>query len=402
VAYFQEHYRLWLAFPRSIKLFYFSDIFFALSQALWSTVFNLHLLEVGFTAEHIGVLQSVSALVMALIAIPVGLVSDRWGPRRFYIFGSLLFGVPFLVMPWLRSFPLLVGVYVLQVCLNTFMMVSESALLAGEVGSEQRTFVFSFMVMNFFIWNTLGVKLAGSLSTWLPAGALSHYQWPLVLAGVTGIISGVIRARLPFRRTVPTGRGLNLRPSRTTLLIGLISLMSGGVFIVMQNFNNVVLAERFHMGAATIATVLTVAGVLSWFGSMFVPWTSRRFGNVRAWVGVVALQGVSLIYMGFAGVAAWFLPGFMIRSVLVSMQNTLFTAFTMDITPEAERSTASSLATVGRNLGAAAAASAYGTAIAAGHYPLPFGLAGLGAIVSALLAQLFFGRRRSEPTAAGA
>jgi MFS family permease len=67
------------------------------TQAIFGTLFNLHLLEIGIL-DHIGTLQSLSALLIAAIAIPTGLAGDRWGRRCLYVTGSILFSVPYLIM----------------------------------------------------------------------------------------------------------------------------------------------------------------------------------------------------------------------------------------------------------------------------------------------------------------
>lgn len=394
MAYLNDLYRQFLRFPRAIKLFYISDMFFGFAMAINSTLFNLHLLQVGFTADHIGRLQSVAALLMAACAIPVGLAGDRWGRRGMYVTGSILFSVPMMAMPFLTSFPALLAANCIATLASTLMMVNESPLLAGEVGPDQRASVFSFMMINFFVWNTLGIQIAGFLSNWLPAGHLTTYQWPLVVGAICGVVSGVIRGFLPFNRTRPERRGFNLRPSKVTVMLGLLSLLSGAFTALTQNFNNVILAKRFGFGAEYIATVLTIAGVVGWIGSLFVPWTSRKLGDLRAYASVIGLQGLVLLYLGVAATPGSFLPGFWVRAVLGTMQMSLFSAFAMDITAESERSTANSYATVGRNLGSAGAAKVYGAALAASSFTLPFSVAGIFAVGTALFAVLAFRKSR--------
>lgn len=165
------------------------------------------------------------------------------------------------------------------------------------------------MMVNFFLWNTIGIKLAGYLAVWLPAGSLSIYEWPLVVAGLLGITSGLLRAFLPFKKQAPPRKGFSLRPSRTTLMLAVVSLLVGAFMALPQNFSNVVLAERFAFGPESITTILTIAGILGWFGSLLVPWASGRLGELRGYVLVVALQGLLLV--------AWALREVSVGSCLV-------------------------------------------------------------------------------------
>jgi hypothetical protein len=58
--------------------------------------------------------------------------------------------------------------------------LNKSPLLAGEVDSDQRASVFSFMKISLFIWNTPGIQLAGFVANWLPAGSRvsKSGRWP--------------------------------------------------------------------------------------------------------------------------------------------------------------------------------------------------------------------------------
>lgn len=390
MSYLQDLYINFTSFPRTVKLFYLTDIFFGIAQAIFSTLFNLHMLDAGFNADHIGQLQSMSSLIMAALAIPVGLAADRWGRRWFYVAGSLLFGAPYLIMPWLRSFPLMMAVWVVFSVGNTLMFVNESPLLAGEVGSDKRAAVFSFMMINFFVWNTLGIQLAGFLVNWLPHGTLTSYQWPLVVAGVSAIVSGTARGFLPFRPQAPIRRGLNLRPTRTTVMLGLVSILVGAFSALLFNFNNVILKQRFDFGSEYIATVFTIAGVVGWVGSVLVPWTSQRFGDMKACVLCIGLQSGLFLAMGMATTPALFLSVFWTRSVLGTMQMSMWNAFAMGVTPESERATASSYSMLGRSLGSAGAAKVFGMALAAGSYVTAFSVAGLLAFAAAVFTLLAF------------
>jgi len=397
MTFFRDLYAQLHSFPRTVKLFYASDIFFAFAQAIFATLFNLHLLKVGYTAEDIGALQSLSALITALSAVPIGVLADRFGRRGMYVAGSLLFGIPYGLMPLVTDFRLLMVVYSVYTLGMSLMMVNEGPLLSGEVGPEKRASVFSFMMINFFLWNTLGIQLAGFLSRWMPAGAQSEYVWPLALAAACAVVSGVIRMSLPFKPYKPSHRGVRILPSRTALLLALVSVVSGGFTVLLQSFGNVVLAERFAFGSETIATVLTVGGVLGWVASLFVPWLSGRLGDMRAYALVVGLQGLVLAGMGLAHTPVAYLPGFWLRTMLTNMQMPLFSAFAMGVTDDAERATANSYAMVGRNVGTALASPWLGVLLASGSYLLPFTAAGLMAVAAALVTLLAFRRSVHRP-----
>lgn len=402
MSYLLSLYRDFQRFPRAVRLFYASDIFYGLSTGIFNTLLNLHLLAVGYTPDHVGILQSAGALVIAMAAIPIGLIGDRWNRRHLYVAGSLLFGIPYLLAPWLSSFPLLVAIYALGMLGHTLMMVNESPILAGEVGPELRASVFSFMMVNFFVWQTLGIQLSGWLANWLPAGFRSPYEWPLVISGMLGVAAGLFRTSIPFRRQPAQGATRHFRLGRVVLMLAAVNMLGGSFTALTTNFSNVILANRFAFRTEQIATVLTGAGILAWLGSLLAPGTSRQIGNMRGYALAVALQGTAFMGMGLASSPAWFLPVYGIRSVLGSVQSILFSAFAMDVTPETERATVNSIVMVGYNLGTALAAKAYGAALAANGYGFSFSLAGVLAFCTAVLTLAAFRRPlRVEGSAAG-
>lgn len=173
-------------------------------------------------------------------------------------------------------------------------------------------------------------------------------------------------------------------------MLALVSLVAGGYTALMQNFNNVILTERYSFSSEQIASVLTIGGILGWVGSLFVPWTSQRIGEIRGYSLVTGLQGVVLLYLGLAASAATFLPGFWVRTILGNMQMPLFSAFAMGVTAEAERATANSYAMVGRHLGAAIAAQWFGNTLATESYLLTFSSAGALAAITAAITLLAF------------
>jgi predicted MFS family arabinose efflux permease len=201
------------------------------------------------------------------------------------------------------------------------------------------------------------------------------------------------RGLLPFKPHKPPRKGLNLRPTRTTLTLGLVSLLVGSFSVLLVSFNNVILSQRFQYGSEAISSILTVGGIVGWIGSLLVPWTSRRLGNLKAYALILGIQGLVLIFLGFAATPALFLTGYWARSVVYTMQMSIFNALSMGVTPEAERATANSYAMLGRNLGTAAAAKVFGGALTMGNYLLSFSLAGALAICAAAVTLLAFRRQ---------
>lgn len=383
-------------FPPAIRRFYVADIWFALSRSIFGTLFNLHLLHLGYNTSSLGSLQLVASLCSALLAVPVGLWADRFGRRRLYVAGSLLFALPYVALPFSTSFPAILCANTLGTAGLLMAQVNEAPLLAAEVDAEDRPAVFSIMMVNFMFWNVVGTQLSGFVVKWFEQGSAQPYLPALLLSGVFALLTAVLRALLPFRQSEPQPSTRNsYLPSRTSLALAVVSLFSGGYTMLMQGFGNVILANRYHLNEVAIATALTIASATGWLGALLLPAVSRRFGVVRTVLLIIVGQAILFPVMGWLSGPMIYQGAFWLREFLGTMQMTIWGAFAMGVAPEQERATVNSFAMVGRYMGGALAAKAYGDLLTAGSYPLAFLAAGVLAVLAAGALLLFF--RPSHP-----
>lgn len=391
LSYVHGLYLQFRRFPPAIRRFYFADIWFAFSRSIFGALFNLHLLQQGYSASQIGLLQTIASICSALLAVPVGLWADRFGRRRLYVSGSLLFALPYLILPFLSSFPAILAANTLGMVGLLMAQVNEAPLLAAEVEPADRPGVFSMMMVNFMFWNVVGTQLSGFAVKWWGAGSSAPYVPALILAGICGMITGGLRFLLPFRKSSPSGESpRSYLPSRIALSLAVVSLFTGGFTMLMQGFGNVILAGRYRMDELAVATALTVASIAGWAGALLVPGLSRRLGVARLTFAVILAQALLLPLMGWAGTATIYQGAFWLREFLGTMQMTIWGAFAMEVAPERERATVNSFAMVGRSLGGAVAAQSFGALLTAGAYPLAFASAGGLALLAALALFLFF------------
>lgn len=397
VSYVHGLYLQFRRFPPAIRRFYFADIWFAFSRSIFGAIFNLHLLQQGYSTGEIGLLQTVAALCSALLAVPIGLWADRIGRRWLYVSGSVLFALPYLFLPFLTSFPAILAANTLGMVGLLMAQVNEAPLLAAEVEPADRPGVFSIMMVNFMFWNIVGTQLSGFTVKWWGTGAPAPYLPALILSGVCGMITAGLRSLLPFRKSsVTTEPTRSYLPSRIALSLAVVSLFSGGFTMLMQGFGNVILAGRYHLDEVAVATALTIANIAGWAGALLVPGLSQRLGVARLTFAVILAQALLLPLMGVAGSPTIYQGAFWLREFLGTMQMTVWGAFAMGVAPEQERATVNSFAMVGRSLGGALAAQSFGVALAAGAYPLTFAAAGLLALCAAIALFLFFRPARAE------
>jgi MFS family permease len=61
---------------------------FGIGTGIYELVFNLHLIRLGYSADDIGTLYLATFLAMCVVAVPAGVLADRFGRRWFLVVAS--------------------------------------------------------------------------------------------------------------------------------------------------------------------------------------------------------------------------------------------------------------------------------------------------------------------------
>ena len=138
---FSRDARLYLVTAALIGLTVFGGIYPAL--------LNLYLRRLGYELEFIGLVNGLGLLGIALFSLPVGILGERWGPRRMMIAGLSLSVVGYgatalteLISPaWQRGW--LLGMYSLTGLGIAMYIVNSNPFLMGVTNPAERQHVFS-------------------------------------------------------------------------------------------------------------------------------------------------------------------------------------------------------------------------------------------------------------------
>jgi MFS family permease len=372
----------------SVRWYLLSVAWFGLGTGIFDVLFNLHLLKMGFTSNQIGTLFLVILIVMAAGAIPTGIIADRLGRRWFLIGGSLVFGLTMLVLPFVSTFASMAMLLAVNAIGGIMMMTNESPTIAGEVESDSKTGLFSAIFGTYLITSASGALVAGFLPRVLPTGALSEYQYPLVIAGVLTTLIGVTRWLIRFKpesvKPPRESRRTILVPRPAMLSVGLIALLVGGSAVLAMRLLNVVLAQRYGMTAAQIGIITVVEQGVSFLGVSIAPFVTKRFPErLSASVALAATFPLHVL-CGFAPTIGLFLAPFLGRQTLHYFQMPLLDSIAMSSVAPAERATMSSYRQVGFFLGSAILAKVDGALLANGRYGTAFTVSGVLALSAAV------------------
>jgi MFS family permease len=80
-------------FNRNVRLFFLYGISINAGMALLTLLYNLYLLRLSYQEDFIGQVAGMAPLATGLLALPIGMLSDRWGRKPFLLVSSLLLAV---------------------------------------------------------------------------------------------------------------------------------------------------------------------------------------------------------------------------------------------------------------------------------------------------------------------
>jgi MFS family permease len=149
---------------------------------------------VGLTAAQVGLGLTIGAIASGIVALPVGRLTDRLGPKRTWATGALLAALMFAAWPFIGGF----GAYVLMVVLYNIV---ENAAGAGRAAyvldvlpERERVSTQAYMYSAMNVGSTLGAIVGGIA---LAFNSLTVLRWMPLFTLVLGVINAGFIARLP-------------------------------------------------------------------------------------------------------------------------------------------------------------------------------------------------------------
>lgn len=305
---------------------------------IFTVLYNLFLLRLGYSLELIGQVNGVGQLCWALLAIPASLLGRRMGLRNAQVTSALVIAAGYVLfllvellpeqsrIAWLFATTILVwaGAALLTVnglpyLVRITQLAERSHALAVSNSVSALAAVIGSLAAGF-----LPAQIAG-LTGASPANP-APYRLTLWLAPIFFIVAAFFFSRM--RASEPLEIKLeNKVPSKAPLLIFLFF----GVVIFFQTasegavraFFNVYLDQDLRMPIAQIGMLFAVAGLLPIVGSLLMPPLVARMGSGGAFiltglgtVGLLVLLGLIPHPLGAAsGFAAFNLLASLIGAV---------------------------------------------------------------------------------------
>lgn len=389
---------------------------FTIDGGVYTVVFNLYMLRMGFGPEFIGQVNSAGLLIFALASLPAGALGGRFGSKALMLTGVLLTAAGALVLPFADVAPksgqaawLLVSYVVLYLGVS-FYYVNCSPVLISATQSGERTRVIAIQSAMIGVFAFGGGMIAGFLPDILVRlfGWSVHdtvaYRMPLLIAGLMLIPAVTLIARVSsasHQSQVQIGDEKGA-PSAGISFVGVVIAMSVIRFLQVAGvgslvtFFNVYMDEALNTPTSLIGALSAVSRLLAVPAALSVPFITRRVGNAPAAIFVSIL--VVLFMLPLAFLASWQMAGVSYIAVMActSIRYPAFFVYLMEITPPQLRAAMSGAGEMSAGFSFALIALAGGYIIAGPGYTALFILSAAMTLAGTLLLWGFLRWSRSE------
>jgi MFS family permease len=240
-------------------------------------VASLFAISLGANALQVGLLISVYSVFPLLLGVYSGRITDRLGPRRPMVAGTVLISTG-LIVPWLV--PTLPSLYVSAVLVGTgfvFFNVSNQTL-GGALGTAaERTHNFATLGLGYAAGHLVGPVIAGYAIEYL--GHSRGYLIFAVLALVPAAIFALDKRFAIKRTAAPKTRGNTFALLKLPLLRRAV-VVSGLVTTGwdLYGFYVPIYGHSIGLSASTIGNILGVFAIATFLVRAVVAKLTRRYG----------------------------------------------------------------------------------------------------------------------------
>jgi MFS family permease len=348
-----------LTYVQKLRLFSHDVRLYLISGALmgfcwmgvYSVLFNLYLLRLGYDLAFVGLINAVIALAYALFSIPAGALGGRWNVRSTMVLGYFLVVTGLMLPPLAQFTPLswrtawLLVTYSFGVAGASLYMVNGSVYLMAATGHAERSHAFSVQAalspLASFFGSLIGGFLpglfmalsGGSLDDAAPYGYALLTAAALISLGIPLLLATRESAPLENAQTTPAAGSAWRAPVKLVGFLALVQLLQAAGEGAARTFFNVYLDRGLDVATHVIGMLAAVGQLVAVPMALATPLLIARWRNgptiVRAAIGMACsllpmalIPSVGAASAGFIGVMAmssiWRTPITVYRMEIVS------------------------------------------------------------------------------------
>lgn len=404
-----DYLRSLSGFNRNVKLFLAQIFIMGIYSGIYGVVFNLHVLELGYKTDFLGLLLSVSMLATSLASVPAGMLCDRFDRKKLIVWSSILSGLAMLMLFLSSSPAVMLAASALSGALSAIATVCATPFLTDNCERDEAVHVFSASSALTWAAAVIGSALGGIVPVAWQMLHLqaSRYQLTLVASMLLVFLGCALLIFLKDTKCSvhkPTGglAAFKVKLSAETLKFTAISVIIGiGAGMIVPYFN-VYFTKIIHASVFETGLIFAVADIFMVAGFIAIPYVASRIGRARS---AVITQTASLPFLVLMAITTNLLAAstaYVMRMFLMNMASPAQTSLQMEIIHPEERGFAVGLMSTGNSLAIAASTYVSGLLMVGGNYSLPFAVTCISYVVAAALLYYYFGHHERRQRRQGA
>jgi len=339
--------------PRRVKFLIFTQILNTFAFGYFLVYLTVYLVEIKVTdAWGAGIILGLETVVVIGAGIPLGILSDRTGRKKFLILGNSLLPPTVIIFALTHDFSLYLLAGALAGLAEACALGSWNAIIADQTDLANRdaAFSLSFIVSNVFLSLGLALPLIlPSLQAMFALGSESVHSGALLVLGISNIPVPILiwyLLRDYKEKIVQQDKAGDTGDLRLLLkfsgMNGIIGLGAGLIIPLLGTW----LLYKFQVTDIYSGPFLALSTMTIAFAAIGSPRLSKRYGLFNA---ILMTAGSSTFFMfSIAFIPNVFLAGaaYLVRASLMNMASPLIDSYVMGIVHPSRRGLGSAISAI--------------------------------------------------------
>jgi len=368
-------------FSPNARNFLLLTFLMSLAQNVFGLVFNLYILDLGYTRDFLGTLGAIPSLTVAALSIPLAVFCGAL-PARKSLIASL--ALSFTAMAGMGLFTGRGALMLFSVVSGTsaaLFAITAMPLMARSSSEKERQHLFSFQFAASMTAGFAGSLVSGWLSSLLAAAFFGGHEgapaYRITLLAACALLLGAFLPAMKIKersgpRDNPAGAAFSaIAPGMALLVLAPQLIIAFGAGMIMP-YMNIFFKTGFGLRVGSLGFFMSLMPLAMAAGGLIGPWLVTRLGRVRA---MIAFQGLSIPFLATMGFSGLLLPTVLAafaRTMLMNASWPVYSVFMLSHFPPGQHQAASAIYTAGWNLANAASARLSGRLQMDFGFTLPF------------------------------
>lgn len=376
-----------------------------IGYGVFSLLFNLYIMQIGYDVDFIGYLTALNNIAVALMAIPSGFIIDRFGLKRPLVIGYSLF-ILFTILLAINTNYLSLIIFNIALGFTfSIIRVIRNPFLTKFSTKVERTHLFGFAFGLLMIGSVIGNVIGGYFPKFFKVftsltNDIIIYRLSLLSGAIISSI-GLISILKIRKDNITSSKKLSKRNFKikfsrlyAKLLLPHL-LLSLGAGLVMP-FLNVFFKKHLNANVSQIGIIFALGSFITGIASFLVPFVTKRIGKVKS-IGILQISSLPFLLMialipNLTLVAIFYI----VRQVLMNIASPIYTTFVMEAVPDKDKGTISGYIVFIWGLGWAISSSYSGILMKNYGYNFPFFICFVFYLISTITFISFFRRPKKK------